>query len=354
MRRWFVKLALLLPGYLLTLLQPVNIITVAAILSALAATCLWTVLRPKWARALVAAVWAVLCLNMPLFGLMWSVLLLDILCARLWPLAALVPLSLSAALGIYTPVQWVALAFLLGLAVLLWRLDAEAERLERENRAVRDDAVEANLALERKNQQLQAAQEENMKLATLAERSRIARDIHDSVGHLLARGMIQTGALMTINRNPDMTDGLTGLKDTLGSAMNSVRESVHDLHDESLDLYSEVRSCLSGFDSFEVNLNYDMGDEAPHAVKTCFVAVVREALVNISRHSTATRVNISLQEHPGFYQLAVTDNGTPISASGSAGRGMGLENMRKRAEALGGRFSLQTSGGYSIHITIPK
>lgn len=351
--RWFAKAALFVAGCVLVVLQPVGAGSVAAMLAAFAASCLWELLRPAWARVLVAAAWAVLTVLFPLLGFFWPLLVLGILGARLWwLLVAAVSLPVAAVGGGYSPMQGVALLFLLGLAVLLSALLARARRLEGENRAVRDDAVEARLALEQKNRELLAAQEENMKLATLTERGRIAREIHDNVGHLLARGMMLTGALMAVNENEALAGELLALKETLTAAMNSVRESVHDLHAESLDLYATVRAGIRGFSDFDVNLNYDMGEDVPQEVKACFVAVVREALANTARHSDAKRVNISLQEHPGFYMLSVFDNGT--GAAPSAAGGMGLENMRQRTEALGGRFTQRSEGGFGIHITVPK
>jgi len=273
---------------------------------------------------------------------------------RLWPLLAVCTAGLLAAMRIYTGVDIAILAFTVGLAVLLWALQRRVDALEQEARLVRDSAREANLALAQKNEALQQAQDANVKLATLSERGRIAREIHDNVGHMLARSMMQVGAVMTVNSDPTVAEGLTQLKDTLTLAMNSVRESVHDLRDDAVDLYETVAGSLRDFSAYDTNLNYDMGHDAPAPVKACFAAVTHEALANIARHSNATRIQISLQEHPRFYQLAIADNGTGLPQKPAAATGMGLENMRLRTAALGGRFTVRRQNGFSIHITIPK
>lgn len=73
-------------------------------------------------------------------------------------------------------------------------------------------------------------------LQTLRERNRIAREIHDNVGHMLSRSILQMGALITIHKEEPLHGQLAGVGETLNQAMNSIRESVHDLHDESIDL----------------------------------------------------------------------------------------------------------------------
>ena len=82
------------------------------------------------------------------------------------------------------------------------------------------------------------------------------------------------------------------------------------------------------------------------------IAIVREALSNISRHSNATEASVSVLEHPGFYQLIIQDNGTQTAVSGSGG--IGLMNMRERVEDFHGIFRTENKNGFRIFISIPK
>ena len=84
-------------------------------------------------------------------------------------------------------------------------------------------------------------------MATLKERNRIARDIHDNVGHLLSRSILQIGAAIIINKNEELNLNLNLIKDTLNEAMNSIRNSVHDLHDDSIDLQIEIQKLINNF-----------------------------------------------------------------------------------------------------------
>ena len=72
-------------------------------------------------------------------------------------------------------------------------------------------------------------------------------------------------------------------------------------------------------------------------------------------NSNADKIKIDLQEHPAFYKLKFTDNGTKkINAQENGTTGIGLENMRERAEALNGTFNIYTDKGFAIHVVIPK
>ena len=68
--------------------------------------------------------------------------------------------------------------------------------------------------------------------------------------------------------------------------MTSVRESVHNLHDDSVDLKGAVLELTSDFSDYQVHLDYDMGHYVPASVKYCFISIVKEALSNIARHSS--------------------------------------------------------------------
>ena len=206
--------------------------------------------------------------------------------------------------------------------------------------------------LERKNRDLMEKQDYEVKLATLAERNRIAREIHDNVGHMLTRSLLQIGALRVTHNDDDMLIGeLEQIKGTLSGAMDSIRNSVHDLHDESVDLKSQLEMMAGGFEFCPVKLRYDAG-ELPIEMKYCFAAIIKEALSNIARHSDASAASVTVIEHPAFCQLLVSDNGTAKSSGDM--RGIGLQNMAERVEALGGVFRTEHGKGFRIFASIPK
>lgn len=276
----------------------------------------------------------------------------------------LVPLMVAARL--LDPLLLGGLLALCGVACLMaWRTQrAEEERAG--YRALRDELQEQSLSLSEKNRDLLAAQEYEVRLATLAERARIAREIHDNVGHLLTRSVLQVEALQVVHANDErVNEELAAVGETLHEAMDTVRKSVHDLHDDAFDLRTRLEGVIGACGLPDVRLVYD-AQSVPVPVAYCLVALVREALSNVARHSDATRVDVSLIEYPALYQLIVQDNGTGESGAAAAvgggargaqpAHGLGLKSMDERVSALGGRLraEYQAGKGFRVFASIPK
>ncbi len=241
----------------------------------------------------------------------------------------------------------------LALAVLLALKTGKKRALSSELIRIRDNVTELNIALTEKNKRLLEEQDHEIYLATLRERNRIAREIHDNVGHMLSRSLLMTGALLTLEPEGGVHSRLLDMKDTLNLAMDSIRQSVHNLHDDSIDLRQAIQETAKPlFQDFDVNLEYDMSDDIPKRVKYCFIATAKEAVSNILKHSGGNFVRMNFREHPGFFQLSVWDNGT--NAKIRPQEGIGLQNMKDRASSLGGTFRIHTANGFSVFLTIPK
>ena len=225
------------------------------------------------------------------------------------------------------------------------------EQLDSLYRHTRDDSRESNLLLTEKNHILLEKQDYEIYTATLKERNRIAREIHDNVGHLLSRSILMVGALKAVNQTSALAEPLDTLDSTLNSAMDSIRSSVHDLHDEAINLKEAVLSLLKDFTFCPVSFQYDMDREIPRDIKYSFISITKEALSNIIKHSNATQVRLVMREHPALYQLCIEDNGTEAVLSDT---GIGLINMKERIQALKGNMQVQTQNGFKIFITVPK
>ena len=244
------------------------------------------------------------------------------------------------------------------LAALLQSHTGQYQRLDMLFRQSQDDSRENHLLLTEKNKALLEKQDYEIYTATLRERNRIAREIHDSVGHVLSRSILLLGAARAVNRQTELCPVLDNLDVSLNSAMDSIRSSVHDLHDESVNLEETVRSLTDGFTFCLVLLRYDMGRKVPREVKYCLISILKEALSNVMRHSNASQVCVTMQEHPALYQLCVEDNGTgaaPGDCSKESGRsGIGLTNIQDRVRSLDGTLQISAETGFRIFITIPK
>ena len=245
------------------------------------------------------------------------------------------------------------------LSVLLEKNTSSYEKLTLDFRHSRDDSEERTLLLAEKNHALLEKQNYEIYSATLKERNRIAREIHDNVGHVLSRSILLTGAVKAVNKDNGLAPLLDNLETSLNSAMNSIRSSVHDLHDEAVNLEHAIQSLIQDFTFCPVTFTYDISGQVPHNAKYCFISIVKESLANIMKHSNATSVKILLREHPALYQLCIEDNGTEISPHAfrlpdSSSSGIGLMNMKERVDSLNGTLQINTKDGFRIFITIPK
>ena len=256
-------------------------------------------------------------------------------------------------LGFCTELQPALLFILCLLAVCLSWKTRRLIYLEESLRLLRDDSTEYYLLSKQRHLALIEKQDYEIHVATLKERNRIAREIHDNVGHMLSRSLLQAGALMVLNKQEPLTEPLNALKDTLTSAMDSIRQSVHDLHDDSIDLKNSIEELLSEFSTYQIQFDYDMGSAVPAPVKYCFLSIIKEALSNIARHSQATKISITLRKHPVIYQLIINDNGTNKSSTEHYSPGIGILNMQERIRQLNGNFHITKKDGFRIFASIP-
>lgn len=217
---------------------------------------------------------------------------------------------------------------------------------------MRDDNQENENFLKERNKILLEQQNVEIRMATLKERNRIAREIHDNVGHMLTRAILQTGALKVLEKEEELKEQLNDLQQTLNVAMNNIRNSVHDLHDDSINLEKAVKELIMAFPKLDIDFEYEVENQIDKNIKYGFLAIIKEALTNTLKHSNGNKVRIEIVENPGFYKLVVTDNGTEIQENFVGG--MGISSIQERVETLNGVLRISTDNGFRITITIFK
>ncbi len=237
------------------------------------------------------------------------------------------------------------------------------ERAEEDLRAKYDDARWDSLNAQKLREETMKNADNEVYMARLKERNRIAREIHDNVGHMITRVIVQLQALKIINKDPGVGEQLESVSQTLDLAMTSMRKSVHELHDESIDLsigINDITSTLPG--RFEVTVNTVIDSPADNALKSNILGIIKEAVTNISKHSSGDKVLIEVVENISFWRVKIFDNGSnpvrdlELSASEMTGEGgIGLNNIASRAGAVGGRARvLSDKDGFTVMVTIPK
>ena len=246
------------------------------------------------------------------------------------------------------------------LAALLALRTTEEETTRARLHAMRDDLREKVLALQDANSRLLRAQDHELRAAALSERTRIAREIHDGVGHVLTRLLLRVKALQVTHRDePGVVADLATLDSDLGEALDSMRRSVHALSEEGEELATSLNLLGSRCGIAKVDVNCSTQTEPPPAVARCVVAVVREALTNAARHGRAASARVAVTDYPAFWQVTVDNDGIvppedePL-LDGDKNAGLGLRSMTERVEALGGRVRITPRPRFTVFATIPR
>lgn len=332
--------------------QDITYARLCAVLLAVTVTCVSQVTGYCRLKAAAAIIYCVLCLFIPEFVYILPLAIYEAVRIKNIPSACF-----FAAAIIIGFIRFGASAFypllICALSVYSCLKTLNGEHLLEENRKRRDDSIELERLMRKRNRELSDILDYEVHISALNERNRIAREIHDNVGHLLSRSLLQTGALSAIcpKEQETVKSGLDDLRDTLNSAMNSIRESVHGIRDDALDLKLEAAKAVAPLnEKLDAKLSYEITGELPPKIKLCFISILKEAVSNISRHSNGDKATIILREHPSIYQLIVSDNGT----GKLKGEGMGISNMRDRTEAIGGNFTVSDKKGFTIFVSVRK
>lgn len=246
---------------------------------------------------------------------------------------------------------------LMAFAIMLSYFTEQLLGYQMKLHSMRDASMEHDMLMEQMNHQLIEKQNAQIYNATLKERNRIAREIHDNVGHMITRSILQVGAIGVINTDDKLKEPISDLKSTLDTAMDSMRKSVHDLYDESVDLRQALAKLKPTDSAFAFSLEYDCEDDVSRDVKYAFIAIAKEAVNNAVKHSNGDEIRIIVREHPAFYQLEIMDNGTSAderSLSGETGDGIGIKNIKERVAAIGGTMRIKADDGFMIFVTLMK
>jgi len=195
--------------------------------------------------------------------------------------------------------------------------------------------------------------------ATLQERNRIAREIHDSLGHALTAQSIQLeNALLFLPAGAEKTETILQTAKQLGArALQEVRRSIATLRSDPLQgqsLEAVITKAVMEFRTMtEIvpDLVIQLTRPVPTEINTALYRIVQESLTNICKHSAATAVSIYLQTTGEMIQLKVDDNGRGFDPAQNT-TGFGLQGIRERTVALGGQLTLVSSPGQGCHTTV--
>lgn len=224
----------------------------------------------------------------------------------------------------------------------------------------RDELSQLAQQLNRMAEQLQQLLQTKQDLATLEERNRLARDLHDSVKQQVFAATMQIGAARTMLSQDINTARmhLAEAEQLSHQAQSELAALIQELRPISLSdrglipAFEEYFSGWSRQSNIEVSFSAAGEGSLPPSLEQVLFRVTQEALSNTSRHSEASRVEIQLDWDDEEVFLKISDNGIGFDLHAAEDRGMGLRSMRERVESVGGNFVIESGPGQGTVLTV--
>ncbi|HAJ58290.1 MAG TPA: histidine kinase, partial [Cyanobacteria bacterium UBA8543] len=232
-------------------------------------------------------------------------------------------------------------------------------QLQQRNHRLQAAEAELRKALE----QEQALNQRIEELATLEERNRIARDIHDSLGHALVALNIQMETALALWQDaPNQAyEFLVEAKQLGSNALQAVRQSVSEIRSDPLqdqvleDAIATLAQDFHNTTGVEPQCHIHLPQPLSNQVSAVVYRIVQEGLTNICKHAQATVVTIELQSTDSGLLLTLQDNGKGFQIESNRS-GFGLQGMRERITRLGGHLDIvsQPGAGCQIKAFLPE
>jgi signal transduction histidine kinase len=233
-------------------------------------------------------------------------------------------------------------------------------------------SIDARVESQRLLVQLTDAQERLRDLAVLEERQRLAREMHDAVGHrLTVATVLLEGAGRLIPTDPGRAARMVETsRDQVKEGLADLRTAVSALRTEEasgkstpevlralVDVYSQAADA-------EVTLEIQAAMPEPDPErKLVVIRTAQEALTNVQKHAGASRIELAFRQEGNAFVFTCRDDGRGLSGAGNgalasdgqAGAGFGLRNLRERAARFAGRVDLEarSTGGAELRLTLP-
>jgi two-component system sensor histidine kinase DesK len=210
-------------------------------------------------------------------------------------------------------------------------------------------------ALHQNKQELILSRKETQRLAQVAERERIARDLHDLIGHTFSVITLKAdlaGRLMDKGQDTDLEKARTEIKqleEISRDALSQVREVVSGYR--TSDLLSELANAKNVFGSVDIQFQYQFENideqqiELDSASNKELAIVLRELVTNIIKHAKATQVTVIIKHEDGKIVLAMQDDGQGFE--NALHKGFGIKGIEERIQKLKGFVNIKTGGEYS-------
>ena len=237
---------------------------------------------------------------------------------------------------------------LFALAIAFSIMMKEKDKKENEFIELYDTERKNRYELETAKNQLIKANEDIISVTELNERNRIARALHDNIGHkLVGINMILQASGAVRYKDQDKADELTNkaIKE-LTDTVDLLRDTVHDLKPNKTVGIKVIEKIIADYNYCEVSFT-TKGDM--NSISSGMLALMsqnlKEALTNASKYSSATLIDVNLEASKKYIRFLIKDNG--IGAKEIVD-GLGISGMRERVENVGGTFTINKDDGFEV------
>lgn len=191
------------------------------------------------------------------------------------------------------------------------------------------------------------------------ERKRLARELHDTIGHALAGMAVGVDACITmIDKNPQLAKAqLKIISKAIRKGMKDVRNSLNKMRPDFLQQYrlkeaiEKMKEEISDVTDLKINLNYQIDETGfDNKIEDILFRVIQESITNSIRHGLATVVDIDIYKENNLLCLKIKDNGKGCKA---INYGFGLKQMVERVSQIRGDINFYSENGFTTEIKIP-
>ncbi|WP_026477411.1 sensor histidine kinase [Alkaliphilus transvaalensis] len=209
--------------------------------------------------------------------------------------------------------------------------------------------------LENLKSELLLANVQGIQMAELAERNRIAQELHDDVGHEITAAVLAFQAFEQLwrDKDPFAEEMFLQAQKRLTNSAKQLRETVYNMKPVQAIGIDRLKDISNRMDGYPLEFSvYGDTSSVPVYLWSILEPCLKEALTNVIRHAEATKIMINLDVSPYIVRLSVYNDGIRQKEP-KVEYGVGLRNLRQRARAVGGNISIDASDGFRLICVLP-
>jgi signal transduction histidine kinase len=187
----------------------------------------------------------------------------------------------------------------------------------------------------------------------------IGREIHDNVGQKLTLASLYAQQLAFENKAPNINDKIENISEIINQSLTELRYLSKSLTDNHIDdndidvLLKQEFAKIAELKKYEVDLNIGIKDlHLPYETKTVILRITQEFLQNSIKHANCNKIAGNVKRLDQKLQIILQDDGKGFEVESHIGKGLGLMNMKKRIELIGGSYVMQSEVGEGTKLTI--